>query len=368
MFHVIPLQYYSAVFYTLMFVLCLAYGIAYSSSNSCEKLLKQHSLVPVILLALVLILYVGMRPISWFFADMRMYAHTYEHGDIALLIGKSEWLFSALMIACRYIGMSAQEYFLLVAFLYIFLGYMACQKLLPENAMLAFLFFISAFSFWGYATNGIRNGLAGSICLLGIAYGIDKKWVTSLILMYIALSVHRSMMLPIVMFLIATFVVKKPKAAILFWLLSIVMSLIMGQRIIQFFTHLGFDDRMINYGMLAAQYGHQFSRTGFRWDFLLYSAVPVVITWYISEKREIQDSCFNQLANTYILANAFWIMVIQSAFSNRFAYLSWFIYPIVLAYAFIRVPVWENQDRKAGWALILHASFTIFMFMIGKLY
>jgi len=364
----IPIQYYSAVFYALMFTLCLAYGIAYSSSYSCEKLLKQHSPLPVILLALVLILYVGMRPISWFFADMKMYAHTYENANISFIIGTSEWLFSALIYACRAIGMSTQEFFLLVAFLYVFLSFMACQKLLQENTMLAFLFIISAFSFWGYATNGIRNGLAGSICLLGIAYGIDKKWITSLILLYAAMSVHRSMVLPIAMFLLATFVIKKPKTAVLFWLASIVISLVMSTQIIQFFAHLGFDDRMVNYGLLAAQYGHHFSRTGFRWDFLLYSAVPVVITWYISEKREIRDTGFNQLANTYILANAFWITVIQSAFSNRFAYLSWFIYPMLIAYAFIRIPLWEDQDRKAGWALIAHASFTIFMFLIGKLY
>jgi len=365
---IIPIQYYSALFYAFMFALCLGYGFAYASSNSCDKLLQRHSFFPVVLLALVLIAYIGLRPVSWSFSDMMLYAHVYENAKISFIIGESDWLFSYLIILCRYLGMSVQTFFLLSAFLYIYLGLVACHKLLPENAMLAFLFFISAFSFWGYATNGIRNGLASSICILGIAYGIDKKWIQSLVLLYLAMSVHRAMVLPIGMFLIASFVIQKPKTAILFWLLSILISLVMGSRIIYFFADLGFDDRLTNYVLLSNQMGNQFSRTGFRWDFLLYSAVPVVLTWFIAERQEIQDTRFEILANTYILSNALWVIINQAAFSNRFAYLSWFLYPFLLAYIFIRIPLWYDQDKKAGIALLLHASFTIFMYLIGKLY
>ena len=73
------------------------------------------------------------------------------------------------------------------------------------------------------------------------------------------------------------------------------------------------------------------------------------------------------LFSTYILANSFWVMVIKAAFSNRFAYLSWFLYPVVLAYAVIRLHIWPDQDKKAGLILALHAGFTIIMFMLGKL-
>ena len=75
---------------------------------------------------------------------------------------------------------------------------------------------------------------------------------------------------------------------------------------------------------------------------------------------------FYILATTYILANSFWVMVIKAAFSNRFAYLSWFLYPVVLAYAVIRLHIWSDQDRKAGLILLLHAGFTLVMFLLGK--
>ena len=59
-------------------------------------------------------------------------------------------------------------------------------------------------------------------------------------------------------------------------------------------------------------------------------------------------------------------MVIKAGFSNRFAYLSWFIYPLVLAYGVIRLHIWEDQDKKAGLILLGHATFTIVMHILGK--
>ena len=57
-------------------------------------------------------------------------------------------------------------------------------------------------------------------------------------------------------------------------------------------------------------------------------------------------------------------MVIRSAFSNRFAYLSWFMYPTVVAYPLIYLPLWEDQDRKTGWILLGYCAFTAFMWFV----
>jgi cytochrome bd-type quinol oxidase subunit 2 len=199
-------------------------------------------------------------------------------------------------------------------------------------------------------------------------------------------------MLPLAAFLAATYVIKSPKWAIYFWIASIGVSLVAGGTMVNFFAGLGFDDRMSAYGNSMDQYADSFSSTGFRWDFLAYSAMPVWLTWYVTKKAETERALygdtveeaetniagagriadahsmrvFNILATTYILANSFWVMVIKAAFSNRFAYLSWFLYPVVLAYAVIRLHIWPDQDRKAGLILLLHAGFTIIMFMLGK--
>jgi len=108
---------------------------------------------------------------------------------------------------------------------------------------------------------------------------------------------------------------------------------------------LGFDDRLHHYIANDTQ-AHQFSHTGFRFDFLIYSMMPIILGYYIIYKRGIRDKTYELLLNTYTLSNAFWVMVIRAPFSNRFAYLSWFMYPIVLAYPLFRVNIWGCQQGK----------------------
>ena len=43
------------------------------------------------------------------------------------------------------------------------------------------------------------------------------------------------------------------------------------------------------------------------------------------------------------------------------------MYPLIIAYAVVRLHIWDDQDKKAGWILIAHAAFTMFMFLSGKI-
>ena len=129
-----------------------------------------------------------------------------------------------------------------------------------------------------------------------------------------------------------------------------------------FFAGLGFDDRMTQYITLDEM--DQFSQVGFRWDFLIYSAAPIVMGWYICIYKQVSDNWYNVLVTVYCLCNAFWVMVIRSAFSNRFAYLSWFLYPIVIAYPLVNRKIREDQDGFTGWILLAYAMFSVFMWFV----
>ena len=85
------------------------------------------------------------------------------------------------------------------------------------------------------------------------------------------------------------------------------------------------------------------------------------MAWYVCVKHQIRDNWYDVICTTYCLCNAFWIMVIRAAFSNRFAYLSWFLFPVVIAYPLVNLPIWEDQDRKTGWILIVYSGFSAFM-------
>lgn len=363
----IPTQYYSLVFYYLSFFICATYSLKYINSNSCDLLLRQNQHYWSSFFAILVSLYIGLRPISWWFQDMLNYAYVFNQysGNFTDIDWSSEWGLPFIAYICKLFHWPAEIYFLIIALGYTLTQAEAVKKLLPENVFMAFLFIISAFSFWGFASNGIRNGLGCAIAMLAISHMTKKEYAWAILWSIVAIGVHRSTMLPILMLLVSIFIIKSPKHAIFIWIFSMILSLISGNTLTSFFSQLGFDDRMTMY--ITNSYQH-FSHSGFRWDFLLYSSVPVALTWYITQRRGIYDKTFNILANTYILSNAFWILVIRASFSNRFAYLSWFLYPVILAYAFIRIPIWDDQDNKAGWTLLAHASFTIFMFMIGKLY
>ena len=229
------------------------------------------------------------------------------------------------------------------------------------------IFCLVSFSFYGYAINGLRNGLASSIMMLAIALITGNNWekFLSVVLMLAAYSIHNSIILPILCLLVSCTLIKDTKFAIGFWIASIFLSLIMGNIICDVFSNLGFDDRASYFSDASeSEYAEQFSSTGFRFDFLLYSAVPVLMVWYLTVKRSFKDFTYNIIANTYIFANAFWIMVIRATYSNRFAYLSWFLYPIVIAYPLLRMNLWKDQDRKAALILLAYAGFTFIMFLI----
>ena len=354
-------------------------------------------MVPALLLTIFLVIFIGLRPVHWIYGDTMTYARTYtlissEYGEIDW---HAEWLFSVIRTWCKSMGFTVSGFFIVVEAGYLGFMFWAYKKALWENVWFAMMFALSAYSTFSYGVNGMRNGLACSIITLAVVFAAkDKKIIVAGVLCFLAMGIHKSTLLPTVATVVALYVIKKPKFALWFWLISIPLSLVAGGPISNIFMSMGFDDRATSYmSGDNMQYGN-FSHTGFRWDFLAYSAMPVWLIWHVVKRTEqkrlemgiektteeeesgvygagiMADAesmrVFNVLSVVYLLTNAFWVMVIKAAFSNRFAYLSWFIYPLVLAYGVIRLHIWEDQDKKAGLILLGHAAFTLFMYLQGK--
>lgn len=364
---------YSTIYNWLIFGLCITVVMRnYNADDNAIVYAKPSLPIPAILLTLILILFLGNRPLDFIFGDSYQYSHTYLH--IALDFQSpnlnSEWLWRDLTLICRDNGLSVHSFFLIINSFYFGLMLLCCWRLFPNNTWIAVLFCFASFSCYTYGVNGIRNGMGTSVLLLAITFLTEKDWkqFVCIPLMLIAFGIHRSTALPSLAAIAAAYVVKEPKMAIRFWIASIFISLVAGNAIGNIFAGLGFDDRMEGYFNMQndANEMSRFESTGFRFDFLLYSAMPVLMAWYVTVKRNFRDRTFNIIANTYILANSFWVMVIRAAYSNRFAYLSWFIYPLVIAYPLLRMNIWKDQDRKTAWILLAYSGFTFFMFLIGK--
>ena len=391
-------QLFAQIYYWGVFLVCLFLYFNYSGSDNCSKLLQKNSMAPALFFSILLIVFIGLRPVHYLFGDTVNYAYGYRTEVINSTFSinlEKEWFWRFVRDTCRSMGLSVNIWFFVIAIGYIGFVFLGLQKLVGENVWMGMLFFLSAFETYQFGVNGLRNGFACSAAILAFAIAANgnvSKMLLGGVVLIFALGSHKSTMLPIAAFVAATFVIKSPKWAIYFWILSIGVSLVAGGTMVNFFSGLGFDDRMSSYANGMQEFGSSFSSTGFRWDFLAYSAMPIWLTWYVTTKAEkdraeygdtveeaetnitgagrLADAhsmrVFNILATTYILANSFWVMVIKAAFSNRFAYLSWFLYPVVLAYAVIRLHIWPDQDKKAGLILLLHALFTMVMYLLGK--
>ena len=369
--------YYYNITYYFTFLILTWFTILYYVGSSDQKILRAEGGSLSQMLALVctvfFIFYLGLRPVTYDFIDMPMYAYTYESIDItaadyAPMGLHSEWFWRNFGLFCVHMGMNVNEYFFMIELFYLGGMFVCCMLLMRENLWLSMLFFFTAFSTYSYGTNGVRNGLACSMELVAMCLLVQKsqlKKIWSYILMFLALGVHRSTLLPSFAALATVYVVKDTKWAFRFWLISIALSLTVGPLVEQIFVTLGFDDRMTSYGQYDTdRQAELFSHTGFRWDFLLYSSGPVAMIWYVSRYRRFTDITYTMFANTYLLCNAFWIIVIRASFSNRFAYLSWFLYPVVIAYPLLRMNLWKDQDRKTAIILFLYSAFLFFMYFI----
>ena len=330
-------------------------------------LLKRYNFSKAVLFFMVfLVFFIGFRP-AMVGADTGQYIKNYNLMMNGLYDpGESvkDWLFQSLQYVCAQM-MPVSLFFFIVACLYIIPVYILCKRLLGNNATFLLLAAMGTFSFFSYGVNGIRNGVATTLVLLALSYisGDNRSKLLCAILCFVAINCHGSALLPIVAMLVA-YVIKRPKVMFYVWGLSVIGSLVIGQSLSNILMILGVDERLMHYMTLdeTSETEEAIASARFRWDFLIYSFMPILMGWYCIFKKKICDLNFHLLLGTYIYSNAVWVILIRIPFSNRFAYLSWFLYAIVLTYPLFKFHIWRNQGRKAAMILMAHVSFTFLMY------
>lgn len=349
--------YYDAfMYFTLIFVVVNLLH-AFTLELHAEKNIKFLRTAGVFLLITV-VLYLGLRPISGYaFGDMGTYANYFkQYAAGAPVTSTKDVIFHYYMRATASF-MGVHGFFLLTEVIYILPMYLISKVYFKKYWFYAFFMFVVSFSFYTYGTNGIRNGLATSFFLWALCYK-DKKGIMIFFFILGALF-HKTLLLPIIAFSI-TYIFNNPKVYLKAWLLSIPASLALGSVFITLFTSLGFgDDRLAEYlsGSIQAD-------TRFRWDFLFYSAFPIFAGWYFIVKKQFNDSFYYQIFNTYLVCNAFWVLVIRANFSNRFAYLSWFLMAIIIIYPLLKKQLFNNQQLIIAKVVTAYFAFTFLMFLI----
>lgn len=331
--------------------------------ESGDKLQLQPmgKLVPS-LLFLSIGLWLGLRPFSGvYFGDTYNYAMVYDMDldlDFSTIGWRDEWLWVMAMEWCRRAGLSAHGFFLIVELGYMGATLLAAIRLMPRHLPVALAFVLASAMFYAYGVNGIRSGLSCQIMVLAVACLCRGPRFWAFPLMLIAYSLHHSAALQIGTAIVGCFMLKKPKAAIVVWVVALVISILLSNQIANALPDFDLDSRLQTYDAREIDMD-QFSRQGYRWDFVLYSMLPLPLIWEVCVRKRVSDRAFDALASIYCLCNAAWLLLIRVPFNNRIGYLSWCMLPFVIAYPLVRLRIWRNQDRAIGLTLLGYLSLTL---------
>lgn len=312
-----------------------------------------------IILALLITIIFSFPPVdlSAWWSDRTIYASWFL-GATEYVSDTKDFMFGVINSTIRVISDNYTVYFFIIASMYTFFYLLSCINFTNNKGTLTmFLMILSSLFFVPYGFNTIRAGLAMSMLILALSC-YNKNRIIFVILALCAINIHQSVTLTLASFLTAL-LIKKPKMCFTIWLISIILSFSMGSYFESLFIDMFEDNRANNY--LLADAENSTYNVGFRWDFIIYSMIPILTGYYYIYKRKYNDSFYNILYCTYLLANTFWILVIRANFTDRFAYLSWALMPILLIYPLVNGQLFKHQNYVISLVVLINVAFTFIL-------
>ncbi len=317
-----------------------------------------------VVFTIVLILYMGLRPVAPVFGDTMNYARDFyevaESKEPFTWQWEGEWLFfNTMNWFAKYSDI--HMFFLLCAIGYIGCLWLATVRIFKTYYYIPLLVIMGMFTFWQYGVNGIRNGLGASLFILAMTYVNNPK--VMIMLVVLGCGCHNSVFLMAAAAAVAWFI-KDSRIYLAGWVACVIASYIAGSSIQDYLANIGIfdlDDRFSGYLTGDVHTGENIiTSMVFRWDFLLYSAMGVGVGYYFVVRKKFDDEYYHWIFNTFLATNAFWVLIIRAAYSNRFAQISWFILPIVLVYPFFKQRFWENHEKMLGYAILMFYAFAFY--------
>ena len=354
----IPGALYYPIYLIVLAVITLLVARQYSFYPS-ERLEEGEVESPTksVVLLFAVTLFIGLRPIDGHaFVDMGGYAMdwgAWNEGIFHFSFERENFLFDNLRAFMSTAGMPVEWFFMLIAIIYFGAMWVAVRRVFPNDTLFVFLICLVSFSTFSYGTNGIKAGAAASLFLVALAYHDNLK--ISIPMAVISWGFHHSMIVVLLAYLCVR-IYRNPKAYFALW----IFSFLMGMLHITFFQNFfaGFlDDHSAEY--LDSEWG-----SGFRIDFILYSVAPILAGYWVVFKKEIESEEYKVILCLYTFVNALWLLCIYASYTNRLAYLSWFMYPIVLIYPFLKLECGDRQFHTAKQVGYAHLAFTLFMYFI----
>lgn len=359
----IPAKSYYTIYLVIVTIITLFVYSKYSRKNGDIISTQRKKQDGTFLLVLFMVIFIGFRPKSHIFVDMVNYITFYNvfyEGNVFVFDKEAEnLLFDNYLAWVGSMNLGTTFFFASIAAVYFICTYIACRRMFPQDTLAAYLVFLAAFSTFSYGTNGIKAGAAAAIFLMALSFRKNLKICIPLIL--ISWGFHHSMIMPIVG-LALTLVCKNSKIYFAGWC----FCLLIAMAHITFFQEL-FGGILSDSGDTGANYLNEVNdewggRTGFRIDFVIYSAMPILVGYWVVYKKKLQLSqLYTCLLNLYMTLNGTWMLCMYANFTNRIAYFSWFLYPIILIYPYFNENWGPTRYKDFSKVMLAHLGFTLFM-------
>jgi len=359
----IPAIYYYDIYIILVLFLTFFAVRKYSGMKYDETVSNSTYAHIGFLVCLFFIFFIGMRPISEVFVDMTQYQGIFDRwvGQFFFDWDAQNLIYGNLMNYLASIQFPPVMFYLIVAAFYFGCAYYACKRLFPNDFYIAFIVFLGAFSTFSYGTNGIKAGWAMSVFVLALSY--YRQWKVFVPLVLISYGIHHSMQLPIGAILLAYFY-RNTKIYLYIWIVCVLISAAQITVFQELFASLSADQLGDERGGSYLSIDSEGFRTGFRFDFILYSAAPVWIGWIAIKKKMIQSEFYSFFLNTYLIINSIWMLCMYASFTNRIAYLAWGLYPFVLIYPLLKEDWGADRYKLFVRVVLCHFGFTFAMHYI----
>lgn len=233
-----------------------------------------------------------------------------------------------------FFGGNSDLFFLCNAIIYTLCFYLFAKKTIPHDDIYYYLLLVFiSLGYYSGGTNVMRTGL--SVGLVFIALSRYNKIVWFAVFSLFAVSIHASSLL-IIGGLLAGKFYPRLKIYFILWCLCLMLSNTdFAGSFLQSLIDVSGDngERLAHYYSQAHAESHQlYAKMGWRLDFIIYSAVPLLFVWLYKAKYQVKDKFYDIIVSTYLICNSFWLLVIKMPFTDRVALLSWVFIPLLCTY------------------------------------
>lgn len=210
----------------------------------------------------------------------------------------------------------------------------------PWQVLLIFFSYLNYFIFFNFVTNIVRQGFAITMILIAICSLLSKKnnkWFYFSIIL--APFFHMSSLPLSVLLLILKRINVSLKIVMFSWIAAAML------------LATGYNQKIFGYLYIYVPYIRQYTNAGLlnryvngvnRLDFLMFSSFILIIGLVIYKFWLHDDELYLKLIKIYSLFNVYFLAMGFIAYSDRIAYYSWVLLPIIVWYPILK----EGKHRS----------------------